>query len=133
MKTNYLKYGLMTAMCVPALELPLCAQVSESDFNALKAAVQQLSDQMAGLQATNKLQQQIHAQDVQKIQALEDKLSRTQQTAEDAVQKSIAVAQTQAQPPPRPPIDEATVNHNFQIVGDAEFRYSKIDNQYGAF
>jgi hypothetical protein len=60
-------------------------------------------------------------------------LSHTQQTAEDAEQKSIAAAQTQAQPPPRPPLDEATVNHNFQILGDAEFRYGKIDNQYGAF
>ena len=34
---------------------------------------------------------------------------------------------------PRVPIDEATVNHNFQILGDAEFQYDKTAGQHGAF
>jgi hypothetical protein len=31
------------------------------------------------------------------------------------------------------PIDEATVNHNFQMLGDAEFQYAKLAGQHGAF
>jgi hypothetical protein len=31
------------------------------------------------------------------------------------------------------PLDEATVNHSFQILGDAEFQYAKADHQHGGF
>jgi hypothetical protein len=31
------------------------------------------------------------------------------------------------------PLDEATVNHNFQILGDAEFQYAKTAGQNGSF
>jgi hypothetical protein len=135
MKTNYFKLGLMLAVCVPALGLPSAAraQVSMSDFNALKATVDRLSTQMASVLATNQVLVQVHAQDEAKINQLTDKLSETDKTANDAEQKSIAVAQTQAQPPARAPLDEATVNHNFQILGDAEFQYDKVDNQHGSF
>ena len=37
------------------------------------------------------------------------------------------------QPLPRQPIDEATVNHNFMMLGDAEFQYAKTAGQHGAF
>jgi hypothetical protein len=31
------------------------------------------------------------------------------------------------------PLDEATVNHNFSILGDAEFQYAKTSGQHGTF
>src|ERR1019366_2861325 len=85
------------------------------------------------LQQTNVIREQVHEQDVQKIQQLEKKLAETQQVATNAEKNSIEAAQAQAQPLPRQPIDEATVNHNFQILGDAEFQYAKSAGQHGAF
>ena len=106
-------------------------QVSDADFNALKEAVQKLSEQVQSLQQTNIIQRQTHEKDVQQIQQLQEKLAETQQIATNAEQKSIEAAQTQ--PLPRQPIDEATVNHNFMILGDAEFQYVKASGQHGAF
>ena len=68
---------------------------------------------------------------MQQIQQLQEKLAETQQIATNAEQKSIEAAQTQ--PLPRQPIDEATVNHNFMILGDAEVQYVKAAGQHGAF
>ena len=51
--------------------------------------------------------------------------------ATNAEQKIAEAAQTQ--PLPRQPIDEATVNHNFMMLGDAEFQYDKTAGQHGAF
>ena len=70
-------------------------------------------------------------QDLQQIQQLQQKLTETQQMATNAEQKSIEAAETQ--PLPRQPIDEATVNHNFMMLGDAEFQYVKTAGQHGAF
>ena len=109
------------------------AEVSDAAFNALKDAVQKLSEQVQSLTQTNQLVQQQHEKDVQKLLELQNKLAETQQTAADAEQKSTAAAQAAAQPMPRSPIDEATVNHNFQILGDAEFQYVNADHQHGAF
>lgn len=107
------------------------AQVSESAFNALKQMVEKLSEQVQGLQQTNIIKEQTHQKDMQQLQQLQEKLAETQRTAADAEQKSIAAAQPQ--PLPRVPLDEATVNHNFQILGDAEFQYAKTEGQHGAF
>ena len=125
----------MAAICVMGIVLPrqAAAQVSQVDFSALKETVQKLSEQVQGLQQTNVIREQIHEQDVQQIQQLEAKLAETEQIATNAEQKSIEAAQAQAQPLPRQPIDEATVNHNFQILGDAEFQYGKSAGQHGAF
>jgi len=109
------------------------AAVSDADFDALKQMVLQLNSQVQSLRQTNQLEQQTHAQDVQQLKELQAKLAATQQTAEDAEQKSMAAATAQAQPPLRAPIDEATVNHNFQILGDAEVQYAQADKQNGAF
>jgi hypothetical protein len=109
------------------------AQVSEADFKALKAMVQQLSEEVHSLRQTNILAEQTHEQDRQQLQQLQAKLAETQQTAADAEQKSSAAAAAQAQPQPRVPLDEATVNHNFQMLGDAEFQYANADKQYGSF
>ena len=77
-------------------------------------------------------QQQTHADDLDQIKRLQDQVGQTQQTAQDAEKKSTAVAQSQEQEL-QAPLDEATVNHNFQMLGDAEFQYIKADNQHGTF
>jgi len=126
-------FGLLAAGCITGMELPprAAAEVSDADFNALKETVQKLADQLHSLQQTNLIEEQTHEKDVQELQQLQAKLAETQQTAADAEQKTVAAAQTQ--PLPRVPIDEATVNHNFQILGDAEFQYDKASGQKGSF
>ena len=125
--------GLVAAGCALGMALPprVMAEVSDADFNALKETVQKLGDQVQDLQQSNQVQQQIHEQDVKQVQQLQQKLTETQQVATNAEQKSIEAAQTQ--PVPRQPIDEATVNHNFMMLGDAEFQYVKTAGQNGAF
>ena len=113
-----------------AVTTPAADQVSVADFNALKELVQKLSDQVQGLKQTNTLVQQQHEQDVQQLKALQLKVAETQQTATDAEQKSTAAVQATVA---RGPIDEATVNRNFQMLGDAEFQYANADKQYGSF
>jgi len=130
-----LKHGLVAVGCVLWMALPprAAAQVSLADFNALRDAVQKLSEQVQSLQQTNIIREQTHEKDVQQIQQLQEKLAETQQIATNAEQKSIEAAQTQTQPPLREPIDEATVNHNFMMLGDAEFQYVKAAGQHGGF
>ncbi|HEX7578127.1 MAG TPA: hypothetical protein VF430_08835, partial [Verrucomicrobiae bacterium] len=128
-----LMMALMATICVMGMVLPprAAAQVSLVDFDALKQTVQKLVEQVQSLQQSNVVREQIHEKDAQKIRQLEEKLAETQQIATNAEQKSLEAAQ--AQPPQRQPIDEATVNHNFQILGDAEFQYVKAAGQHGAF
>jgi TolA-binding protein len=129
-------FGLMGAACAASLTFPpvVKAEVSDTDFQALENKVDKLSDQVQGLEQTNEVQQQVHQQDVQQIKELQDKLSQTQQTAEDAEQKSTAAAgQGPSQAALGPPIDEATVNHNFMMLGDAEFQFDKVQGQHPAF
>src|ERR1035441_5928362 len=135
MKTRRLMLGLMATICAMGMALPplAMAQVSLVDFDALKETVRKLVEQVQSLQQTNVIREQIHEKDVQKIGQLEEKLAETQQIATNAEQKSIEAAQAEAQPPTREPIDEATVNHNFQILGDAEFQYAKAAGQHWKF
>ena len=135
MKTNVIRYGVAatTGLFCLAQAGNASAEVSDADFNALKAAVQQLSEQVQSLRQTNQIEAQTHEADLQQIQELRSKLAETQQTAAEAKQKSDAVAEIQSQPPARAPVDEATVNHNFQILGDAEFKYEKADGRNGTF
>jgi hypothetical protein len=120
--------GLLAAGCAMAGMLPphVSAAVSDADFNALKDLVQQMNGKLQSLEQTNQLDQQT-------IQQLQQQLGETQQIATNAEQKSIEAAQAQAQPLPRVPLDEATVNHNFQMLGDAEFQYAKASGQNGGF
>ena len=128
MKSRRLMSGLAAVGCAVGVALPtrVAAAVSDADFKALKDLVQQMNGKLQSLEQTNELDQQT-------IQQLQKQLGETQQTAADAEQKSIAAAQAQTQPLPRVPIDEATVNHNFQILGDAEFQYVKATGQNGSF
>lgn len=133
MKSRRWMFGLMAAGCALWMTLPpqAAAEVSDADFNALKDTVQKLSEQVQSLQQSNVVQQQTHEKDVEQIQQLQEKLTETQQIATNAEQKSIEAAQ--AQPLARQPIDEATVNHNFMILGDAEIQYGKTGSQHGGF
>jgi len=121
-------FGLVAAGCAMEMTYPthIAAAVSDADFNALKNLVQQMNGKLQSLEQTNQIDQQT-------IQQLQQQLDATQRTAADAEQKSIVAAQAQSQPPPRMPLDEATVNHNFQILGDAEFQYVKTAGQNGSF
>jgi len=125
MKTRRMMFGLMVVIGAMGMALPprATAQVSLIDFNALKEMVRKLSEQVQSLQQTNIIKEQTHEKDMQQLKQLQEKLAETQQIATNAEQKSIEAAQTQ--PLPRQPIDEATVNHNFQVLGDAEFQYAK--------
>jgi hypothetical protein len=124
--TRRLMIGAMAVGCALGVTFPtlVSAAVSDADFNALKDMVQQMNGKLQSLEQTNQLDQQT-------IQQLQQRLGETQKTATDAEQKSIATAQAQSLP--RVPIDEATVNHNFQILGDAEFQYVKTSGQNGSF
>jgi hypothetical protein len=126
-------FGLVVAGCVMGMMLPprATAEVSDADFNALKETVQKLGEQVQSLQQTNTLEQQAHEKDMEQIQQLQEKLAETQQLATNTEQQIVEAAQTQ--PIPRQPIDEATVNHNFMMLGDAEFQYDKASGQPGAF
>ena len=132
LKIRWAPSGILSGMVAAMLlVLPVAkAEVSDADFNALKEAVRQLNQEVQSLRQTNALVQQVHEQDVQQMQQLQSKLTETQQTAQDAAQKSAEATQaTQI----RQPLDEATVNHNFQILGDAEVQYVNADKQNGAF
>ncbi len=133
MKTRRWIFGLAAASCAMGISLPprATAEVSDADFNALKEQVQNLSQQVQSLQQTNVLEQQTHQKDMEQLQQLRSKLAETQQVATNTEQRLVEAAQTQ--PIPRQPIDEATVNHNFMILGDAEVQYVKTDGQHGAF
>jgi hypothetical protein len=133
MKSRRMIFQVMATLCILGMALPprATAQVSEADFNALKESVQALSDQVQSLRQTNMLEQQLHHQDVQQLQQLQEKLAETQQIATNTEQKIVEAAQTQ--PIPRKPIDEATVNHNFMMLGDAEFQFAKVAGQHGTF
>ena len=145
-KTRRMMVGLMAASCalwmtcspraVAQATEPAAnpsAPVSQADFQKLLDTVQKLSDQVQKLQQANEAQQQTHQDDIQQIQQLQTKVDQTQQTAQDAEQKSTAAAQSQTQETAQAPLDEATVNPNFQILGDAEFQYGKATHQHGGF
>jgi len=123
----------MAAGCVMGMTLlpRASAEVSDADFNALKESVQKLSDEVQSLQQTNRAAEQTHEKDMQQLQMLQFKLAETQQLATNTEQQIVEAAQTQ--PIPRQPIDEATVNHNFLMLGDAEFQYAKTAGQHGTF
>ena len=132
-KTSRWLVGLVAATCAAGLALPTqsLAQVSEADFKALQEAVRLLSDKVQKLEQTHEADTQTHQKDTEQLQQLQKKLAETQQSVATATQKGAAAADMQ--PIPRVPIDEATVNHNFLILGDAEFQYAKSSGQNAAF
>jgi len=114
------------------------APVDDQQFNELKDLVTKLSQKVdqqdqriEQLEKTHAQDTQVHVLDRQKIQELEHNLGETQQTVSN-VQQTAAMA-APAGPLPGPPLDEATVNHNFFMVGDAEVQFGKTAGQNSAF
>ena len=69
-KIRSLPVGMVVAVGLAILPAAK-AEVSDADFNALKAAVQQLNQEVQSLRQTNALVQQVHEQDVQQMQQLQ--------------------------------------------------------------
>ncbi len=128
--------SVFCAVCWPCLLA--AADVTEADFNALKELVrkqgeevQRLGEEVRKLQQTHAADQQAHQQDQEQIQKLQQQLA-TQQPGTNVARQAVAEAVEMA-PMPRVPIDEATVNHNFMILGDAEFQFAHFEGQHPAF
>ena len=122
------------APCCLAQPTAASAEVSADDFNALKDVVAKLSEQMQGLTQSNLLAQQLHEQDQQQIKALAG------ETGGDPANRQRRRTKKHGWPRrrrrsrrPGCRLDEATVNHNFQILGDAELQYANVDHQHGSF
>src|SRR5208337_749910 len=155
--------GVLAAGCAMAIVLPYraAAEVSDDDFNALKAAVQQLSDKVQKLEETHEADQKLHEQDQQKIQQLQQQVGETQKAATAAEQKAETASQmkrkmsileervgetqktaTEAQQkaeaaaqvqPVAPVPSGALATHNVTLVGDAEVQFGKVSGQHSAF
>jgi hypothetical protein len=141
--------GVLAAGCVMGIALPprATAEVSDEDFNKLKAAVEQLSQKVQGLEQT-------HEKDKQTIRDLQSQLAKTEKTAADAQQKAETAAQTppavaegpsagefkqnvnangEMLPPVAPAPSGPLAKHDFMVVGDAEVQYGKVHGEHGAF
>ncbi len=146
MKTRSFALGCACICCALAVPLPVgtAAAIDDQQFNELKELVTKLGQKIEKqdqrieqLEKTHAQDAQVHAQDQktheqdqQKIQELEQKLGETRQAVSNVQTAAIAVP---VEPLPRVPLDEATVNHNFSILGDAEFQYAKTSGQHGTF
>lgn len=140
MKTRSFTFGCTAACCALALALSVrtVAAIDDQQFNELKDLVNKLGQKIEKqdqridqLEKTHAQDGQVHAQDQQKIKELEQKVGETQRTVADVQQKAVAVVPVE--PLPRVPLDEATVNHNFSILGDAEIQFAKTSGQHSAF
>jgi hypothetical protein len=147
MKTRSFALGCAAACCALVMALPVstAAAIDDQQFNELKDLVtkqgqkiEKQDQRIDQLEKTHAQDAQVHAQDQkaheqdqQKTQELERKLGETQRTAADAQQK--AAMAVPVEPLPRMPLDEATVNHNFSILGDAEVQFAKTSGQHGTF
>src|SRR6266700_1241183 len=120
MKTRSFGLGCAAACFALSMALPVgrAAAIDEQQFNELKDLV-------------NKQGQKIDKQDQRIIRKMDQKLSETQRTV-SYVQQTAAMA-APVEPLPRVPLDEATVNHNFSILGDAEVQFAKTSGQHAAF
>lgn len=113
------------------------AEVNPDEFKQLQEAVRQqgelmrkMAEQLEQLQKAHAADQETHQKDQEMIQQLQQKLA-----AQPVVTNvpAPAVAAVEVTPMPRVPIDEATVNHNFSILGDAEFQYAHLHGEHSTF
>jgi hypothetical protein len=132
MKIYSFMVGIAAAGCAIGIILPsrAAAQVSQSDFEALKKMVEELNGKVQKLEQTHDQDRKTHEQDQQEIQKLEQKLGETQLMATNAAQKAEAAAQIQPihAVPPGP-----AAMHDLTLAGDAEVIFGKIHGQHGAF
>src|SRR6266700_6041762 len=147
MKTRSFGLGCAAACFALSMALPVgrAAANDEQQFNEVKDLVnkqgQKIDKQDQRIEQLEKTHdrdaqvhaqdQKIHEQDQQKINELGQKLGETQRTVSDVQQKAAMAAPVE--PLPRVPLEEATVNHNFSILGDAEVQFSKTRGQHGTF
>jgi hypothetical protein len=133
MKISSKSLGAFAAICVSgaALPMPLSAQVSVDDFNALKKMVEQLGGKVQKLEQTHEQDQKAHEQDQQIIQQLQLQLGETKAAVTNAQQTADNAAKAQATPPVTGPSQGPM--HNFTIVGDAETQFGKTAGQHSAF
>lgn len=139
MKAGYSALFCGGLICALSAASPVtAAEVTEADFNALKELVRQqgdqvrkLADQVQQLQQTHTADQQAHQKDLEQIQQLQQRLAATP-VVTNLSQQTVAAA-VEMEPIPRVPIDEATVNHNFSILGDAEFQYARLQGEHPTF
>ncbi|SPE52857.1 exported hypothetical protein [Verrucomicrobia bacterium] len=131
MKLSSLIIRMAVVACAVGIATPphAAAQVSPSDFEALKKMVEQLSEKVQKLEQTHDQDQKTHEQDQQAIQKLERQLGETQVLATNAAQKAEAA---QVQPvhamPAGPP-----ASHDLTLAGDAEVLFGRVHGQHGAF
>jgi hypothetical protein len=132
MKKHALISFLLAVACAAGVVSPRRARaaVSDEDFNALKDAVQQLNEKVKKLEQVHDQDQQTHQQDQQKIQQLQKDLDQTQQLATNAVQKAEAASQVQ---PIHPVTPGPSATHHFQLAGDAEILFGRIQGQHSGF
>jgi len=140
MKTLSFDLGYALICCALMVVLPVRTSRADDDqkFNELKDLVTKLAQKVENqdrrieqLEKTHVQDSQVHAQDQKKIQELEQSLGQTQQSVSN-VQQAAAVA-APVEPLSRMPLDEATVNHNFIIVGDAEVQFGRTAGQHSSF
>jgi hypothetical protein len=131
MKPQVQFIGAAGALCIVASLLPSKANaVTDDEFNALKALVEQQGQKIDQLE-------KIHNQDQQQLQQLKRLLAETQTVATNAefaatnaAQKAESAMQVQpvsAMPPP------PSRTHNFMVVGDAEVQFGKVEGQNSGF
>src|ERR1022692_3294451 len=153
MKMKSYSRGLVCATTcvalVTALPIRTVAAIDDQQFNDLKDLVNKLGQKtekqdqrIDQLEKTHEQDaraherdQKTHEEDLKRIQELEQKLGDTQRTVADVqLHSAMHVAMAgEVEPLPRMPLEEATVNHNFSILGDAEFQYAKTSDQHGTF
>ncbi len=147
MKTRSFALGCAALCCALAVARPVrtAAAIDGEQFNELKDLVTKLGQKVEKqdqrieqLEKTHAQDAQVHTQDQktheqdqQKIQELEQKLGDTQRTVSEVQQHAAMVGPVE--PLPRMPLEEATVNHNFSILGDAEVQYARNSGQHGTF
>ena len=105
------------------------AAVSDEDFNALKDAVQKLTEKVQTLEAT-------HQEDQAKILKLQHRVAEEPAAAKPSRQASDSKEVVTPASKLETAVSDITgplATHNFTMVGDAEVQFGKIAHQHGAF
>ena len=125
--------GVLSAGCAAGLALPRSASAAVSDeaFEALKNMVQNLTEKVQKLELNHETDAKTHAEDVKKIQTLQQQIGETQKTAIDAQQKAEVASSAASVKSVAGGGIAAT--HNFTMTGDAEVQFGRIQGQKSAF
>ncbi|MEP6673355.1 MAG: hypothetical protein ABJF10_29670 [Chthoniobacter sp.] len=102
--------------------------MSDEDFNALKEAVQKLTEKVQTLEG-------VHEEDQAKIRDLQSKHDEAPLPAAQQVPdaKQFVPPSTGLEAPAATDLGGPLATHSFTIVGDAEVQFAKIAHKHGAF